>query len=119
MPPTTLSYPAPHIWQITLTSPPDHRLTPTLLNSLSNDLDEIEKQWRGSPPSEADLKTVGPVKKPIGAGAVILTGAGRFFSNGLDFEDSLKNRDFFVGEWELWLRMDSGFNWGDGGIGVG
>jgi enoyl-CoA hydratase/carnithine racemase len=33
-----------------------------------------------------------------GAGAVILTGSGRFFSNGLDYPSATKNRRFFEGE---------------------
>ncbi|ORY24682.1 ClpP/crotonase-like domain-containing protein [Naematelia encephala] len=83
MAPTTLSRPSPTTWQISLTSPPDNRLTPDLL-----------PEWR----SNVD----GGGKKKIkrggewGAGAVILTSdCPKFFSNGLDYEKSLGVERFF------------------------
>lgn len=33
-----------------------------------------------------------------GAGALIITGSGRFFSNGLDYGSAMKNKRFFEGE---------------------
>jgi enoyl-CoA hydratase/carnithine racemase len=95
--PTTLSEIQPGVHLITLSSPPDNRLTPTFLKSLSDNLDEVERKWRErgggmSPPdpSKKDVKVEG--------GAVIITGIGKFFSNGLDYENANKNKRFFEGE---------------------
>lgn len=94
---TTLSELRPNVHLITLSSPPDNRLTPALLKSLSDNLDRIERSWRekggGSllpDPSKRDVKVEG--------GAVIITGQGRFFSNGLDYVDANKDKRFFEGE---------------------
>jgi len=43
----------------------------------------------------SDPKTWGEGK---GAGAVVLTGEGKFWSNGLDYENATKNKRFFEGE---------------------
>lgn len=103
--PTTLSRPHPKIWQITLTSPPDHRLTPALLQSLATQLDTVEREWREAgggglpdPMSVAMGKKAEKTENENGAGALILTGSGRFFSNGLDYSSAMKNRNFFPGE---------------------
>lgn len=94
--PTTLSELHPNVHVITLSSPPDNRLTPALLQSLSDNLDAVERKWRekggGSSlpdPKKKDAKVPG--------GAVIITGQGKFFSNGLDYESAMKNRRFFEG----------------------
>lgn len=98
---TTLSRPHPAVWQISLTSPPDHRLTPELFASLSENLDIVEAEWRKSSGKRdkqgpmSDPKTFGEHR---GAGALILTGSERFFSNGLDYQKSMENRFFFEGE---------------------
>lgn len=94
---TTLSEPHPNVHVITLSSPPDHRLTPALLQSLSANLDIVERKWRekGGGASLPD-----PRKKDakVEGGAVIITGQGRFFSNGLDYESATKDKRFFEGE---------------------
>jgi hypothetical protein len=95
--PTTLTQIHPQIHQITLSSPPDNRLTPEFLKSLSDNLDAVELEWRErgggmSPPdpSKKDMKVEG--------GAVIITGIDRFFSNGLDYVKANQNKRFFEGE---------------------
>lgn len=94
--PTTLTELDPNVHLITLSSPPDNRLTPALLQSLADNLDAVERKWRekggGSllpDPSKRDTKVEG--------GAVIITGQGRFFSNGLDYVDANKDKRFFEG----------------------
>ncbi|RXK42536.1 enoyl-CoA hydratase/isomerase [Tremella mesenterica] len=90
-----LSRPSEAVWQLTLCSPPDNRLTPELLSSLSDHLDTIEKEWRLSGGGEMDIKK----RKTFpsgGAGAVVLTsGLDKFFSNGLDFGKAMKVDHFF------------------------
>ena len=98
MPPTELSRPHPAVWQIALTSPPDNRLTPALLSSLAENLDIVEAEWRKASgtrdiqPPLSDPNTFGEHK---GAGALIITGHDRFFSNGLDYPSATKNQRFF------------------------
>jgi hypothetical protein len=41
-----LSRPSDTTWQITLTSPPDNRLTDKLLGQLNELLDKVELEWR-------------------------------------------------------------------------
>lgn len=100
MAPTTLSRPKPNVWQITLSSPPDNRLTPDLLASFSNNLDEIEAEWRKASGSRDSIP--GSSKDQWGShggtGAVVITGSDRFFSNGLDFARAMKIKDFFEGQ---------------------
>lgn len=97
----TLSRPHPTVWQLDLASPPDNRLTPDLLSTLAAQLDTIEAEWRKASGTRdkqgpmSDPKTFGEHK---GAGAVVLTGSDRFFSNGLDYLKSLTNPRFFEGE---------------------
>lgn len=106
-PPTTLSRPHPTIWQITLTSPPDNRLTPSFLHSLAQNLDTIESEWRLSSGTRdeqgpmSDPKTWGEGK---GAGAVVITGEGKFWSNGLDYGSATLNKRFFEGG--FYTRVD-------------
>ena len=95
--PTTLTRPHPTVWQISLTSRPDNRLTPPLLASLQANLDIVEEEWRRSGGgSSRDPKGRG---KHGGAGALVLTSeCPRFFSNGLDFENAVKNPHFWESE---------------------
>jgi len=93
---TTLTKLHPGVHLITLSSPPDNRLTPEFLKSLSDNLDAVELEWRErgggmSPPdpSKKDVKVEG--------GAVIITGIDRFFSNGLDYLKANQNKRFFQG----------------------
>jgi len=98
----TLSRPHPTVWQLTLNSPPDNRLTPDLLNCLGGHLDTIEAEWRRA---SGKRDQSGPMSDPNtfgehkGAGAVILTGQDKFFSNGLDYAKAMSNKRFFEGEW--------------------
>jgi enoyl-CoA hydratase/carnithine racemase len=105
---TTLSEPRPNVHVITLSSPPDNRLTPAFLQSLSSNLDIIERKWRekGGGASLPD-----PRKKDtkVEGGAVIITGQGRFFSNGLDYENATKDKRFFEGKYRMfWLCVQAG-----------
>ena len=102
--PTIVSRPHPTVWQITLSSPPDNRLTPTLLRSLSSNLDTVEAEWRRSGGGvHPDPKNRG---QHGGAGALILTSdCGKFFSNGLDWEASLAVPNFFESEDLLLSRL--------------
>jgi len=104
---TTLTKLHPEVHLITLSSPPDNRLTPEFLKSLSDNLDAVELEWRErgggmSPPdpSKKDVKVPG--------GAVIITGIDRFFSNGLDYVNANKNKRFFEGESILRLFDNQG-----------
>ena len=92
--PTTLTRPHRSIWQITLSSPPDNRLTPSLLSSLSSQLDTVESEWRSTGEGPGDPGKGGH----YGPGALVLTsGCERFFCNGLDWEKSLTIPYFFEG----------------------
>jgi enoyl-CoA hydratase/carnithine racemase len=89
--------PHPTVHLLTLSSPPDNRLTPELLHELATQLDDIEADWRRAGGGEMD-----PAKRNAhehkGAGAVVLTSACKgFFSNGLDYKNSVKNPRFFPG----------------------
>ena len=94
MAPTTLTRPHPTVWQISLSSPPDNRLTPELLASLASHLDIVEAEWRRSGGgSSSDPKKRG---EHAGAGALVLTsGCAKFFSNGLDYEKAIAMPNFF------------------------
>ncbi|ADV21442.1 enoyl-CoA hydratase/isomerase [Cryptococcus gattii E566] len=95
MPHITLTRPRATVWQIALTSPPDNRLVPALLSELSEALDTVEIEWRQAGGGQIDpKKREGHAGK--GAGALVLTSElPKFFSNGLDFEGSLKINNFF------------------------
>ncbi|WVR05613.1 hypothetical protein IAU60_002635 [Kwoniella sp. DSM 27419] len=95
MPTIKLSRPQHNIWQITLASPPDNRLTPELLSEFAAALDQVEGEWRavgGGKFSPKDREG----HEGKGAGALIVASeVDRFFSNGLDWERSLKIDNFF------------------------
>ncbi|WRT65924.1 uncharacterized protein IL334_002875 [Kwoniella shivajii] len=87
--------PLSNVWQISLSSPPDNRLTPELLSEFSQALDLVETQWR-----EIGGGKINPKEREKfegkGAGALIVTSdTEKFFSNGLDWERSLKIKNFF------------------------
>ncbi|WWD05476.1 hypothetical protein V865_003553 [Kwoniella europaea PYCC6329] len=90
-----LSRPSSNTWQISLSSPPDNRLTPELLSEFSSALDQVESQWRevgGGKPLPKQREGY----EGKGAGALVVTsGNKKFFSNGLDWERSLKIKNFF------------------------
>jgi hypothetical protein len=91
----TLTRPTPTVWQITLTSAPDNRLTPDFLSALGQNLDTVEAQWRESGGAHPDPKKRGENK---GSGALVLASScGKFFSNGLDYQKSLGVKNFFEG----------------------
>ncbi len=90
-----ISVSKPHevVWQITITSPPDNRITTALLAELGEALDRVEAEWRQSGGGHPQQSKRG---KNNGAGALILaSGCPKFFSNGLDLEASMKVDKFF------------------------
>nr|XP_019011851.1 uncharacterized protein I206_02686 [Kwoniella pini CBS 10737]OCF50632.1 hypothetical protein I206_02686 [Kwoniella pini CBS 10737] len=90
-----VSHPASNVWQITLTSPPDNRLTPELLSEFSQALDQVELEWRKVGGGKFNPKEREKYEGK-GAGALIITSDNeKFFSNGLDWERSLKIKNFF------------------------
>ncbi|GFZ43328.1 hypothetical protein JCM24511_01048 [Saitozyma sp. JCM 24511] len=95
MPLIKLTQPLPTVHLLTLCSPPDNRLTPALLSELSSHLDTIEAHWRSNGGGEMDPKKRDATDLK-GAGAVVITSECKgFFSNGLDWEKSIKNPKFF------------------------
>jgi enoyl-CoA hydratase/carnithine racemase len=98
MPLIKLTQPLPTVHLLTLSSPPDNRLTPTLLSELSSHLDTIEAHWRSNGGGEMDPKKRDATDLK-GAGAVVITSECKgFFSTGLDWEKSIKNPKFFESE---------------------
>lgn len=97
MPLIEISQPAPTTWVLSLNSPPDNRLTPALLHELDDHLDTVEAAWRKTGTAEATPKDRQSMAGK-GGGAVILTSSCKgFFSNGLDYENSVKDERFFPG----------------------
>lgn len=93
----TLSRPAPAVWQISLHSGQDNRLSPELLTELSGLLDVVEAEWRKSGGGSRKSAEASPTK---GAGALILTSAvPKFFSNGLHPKSLGDVGGFFESEW--------------------
>ena len=94
MPLTTLTRPHPTVWQISLSSAPDNRLTPEMLSSLTTHLDIVEAEWRRSGGgTSSDPKKRG---EHGGAGSLVLTSdCPKFFSNGLDYEKAIATPNFF------------------------
>lgn len=86
---TTVTRPNPVVWQITLSQPPDNRMTPDALLEMMGRFDQIETEWREG--------NKGKEPKNWTGGALIITGGGpKFFSNGLDPETT-KSPDFTKG----------------------
>ena len=118
----TITKPASTTWQITLHSPPDNRLTNEMLAEVSSALDQIELEWRQS--SELALRggfsldailirqTVTCTDQPpllgmrkrrkLPGGAVVFTSdLPKFFSNGLDYVNAIKDPNFHWSEGHL------------------
>lgn len=75
-----LSRPSPAVWQISIDSPPDNRLSTEVLDSLAKRLDTVEAEWR---------------TKGMGPGALVLTSPNKkFFSNGFLVEVLMSDPDF-------------------------
>jgi hypothetical protein len=67
------------VYLITLSSPPDHRLSPALIAEFHDVLDSVEADWRAK---RKEAQKAGDKKKKVG-GTVIIRGEGeKFFSNG-------------------------------------
>jgi len=86
----TITKPASTTWQITLHSPPDNRLTNEMLAEVSSALDQIELEWRQSTAVARNEKA-----KKLPGGAVVFTSdLPKFFSNGLDYVNAIKDPNF-------------------------
>lgn len=86
---TTLTFPSPSattppIYTLTLTSAPDHRLTPELIASFLQHLDDIERDWLKRRVEAKKAAKEAGTKNFLGlGGAVVIRGEGeKFFSNG-------------------------------------
>ena len=81
------SQPAEKVYLLSFSSPPDNRLTPALNNTLLLALDILEKRFP--------------------KGVVITTSSiAKFYSNGLDYENAIKDPNFFQGSlFPLWRRL--------------
>ncbi|KAF6757208.1 ClpP/crotonase-like domain-containing protein [Ephemerocybe angulata] len=89
-----LTRPKPDLWIIELKNGKDNRLATDFVNkSIKPALDEVERQWRAQWGEAQKTK-----KKELGNGALIIVGRkdqDKFFSNGLDFENAIKDPNFF------------------------
>jgi len=90
----TVTHPKPSLWIIELHNGQDNRLTQEFVDKgLMPALDIVEREWR------AQLRTAQQNNdKEGGKGSLIIVGKrdqDKFFSNGLDYANSLKNPNFF------------------------
>ncbi|TFK72961.1 ClpP/crotonase [Pluteus cervinus] len=89
----TLIHPNSYTWLIELHNGQDSRLTVELVDhGLKPALDIVERHWR------ENRKNVGPKNPEEGKGSLIIVGRrdqDKFFSNGLDFPNVIKNPGFF------------------------
>lgn len=111
----TVTRPSDICWRIAFDGPPDNRLTEDMLKQLLEALDQVELEWRQQSQcavlfadrmiadqailylySSGDWsKQFDPKRK---GGALVLTSEiAKFFSNGLDYENSIKNPNFHLG----------------------
>jgi enoyl-CoA hydratase/carnithine racemase len=79
--------PAPKVYLLSFSSPPDNRLTPSFNNTLLIALDILEHRFP--------------------KGVVITTSSiAKFYSNGLDYENAINDPNFFKGSlFPLWRRL--------------
>ncbi|KAH8089045.1 ClpP/crotonase-like domain-containing protein [Filobasidium floriforme] len=91
MPLLKVTRPSDLCWQISFDSAPDNRLTDDMFAQLAAAMDQVEYEWR------SQNKWEGFFDKKRKGGALILTSEiTKFFSNGLDFENSIKNPRFHL-----------------------
>ncbi|KAF9561946.1 ClpP/crotonase [Agrocybe pediades] len=90
----TLTHPKQSLWIIELHHGKDNRLTQELINkAFMPALDHVEREWR-----EQQRSALRNKKRDEANGALIIVGKrdqDKFFSNGLDFENSTKDPNFF------------------------
>ncbi|PPQ88955.1 hypothetical protein CVT25_005054 [Psilocybe cyanescens] len=98
----TLTHPKPSLWILELHHGADNRLTQTVINKgVMPALDAVELEWRERRRTSAhENKSKDKSKNPenAGRGALIIVGRrdqDKFFSNGLNYADSLKDPNFF------------------------
>jgi Delta3-Delta2-enoyl-CoA isomerase len=79
--------PAQNVYLLSFSSPPDNRLTPSFNNTLLLALDILENRFP--------------------KGVVVTTSSiAKFYSNGLDYENAIKDPNFFKGSlFPLWRRL--------------
>ncbi|KZT59173.1 ClpP/crotonase [Calocera cornea HHB12733] len=92
----TVTHPSESVWQLELHNGADSRLTRHLLQeAFLPALDAVESDWKRS------LKAGGK-----GDAALVIVGntkQDKFFSNGLDYENAIKQADFFPKVFNPWL----------------
>jgi hypothetical protein len=114
MPLLQVTRPSDLCWQISFDSAPDNRLTDDMFAQLAAAMDQVEYEWFHADSASGPLlksdrdsrhtpsivdKWEGFFDKKRKGGALILTSEiTKFFSNGLDFENSIKNPRFHLGE---------------------
>lgn len=116
MPLLQVTRPSDLCWQISFDSAPDNRLTDDMFAQLAAAMDQVEYEWRSQSQSKpiTPLLTNFPVltwhtptvdkwegffdKKRKGGALILTSEITKFFSNGLDFENSIKNPRFHLGE---------------------
>ncbi|KAF8332626.1 ClpP/crotonase [Cantharellus anzutake] len=82
----TLTHPDSEIWELELHHGQDNRITPEFVDVLGKALDLVEKDWRSGTTEDG------------APGALVIVGKksqNKFFSNGLDFVNTSKDRGFF------------------------
>lgn len=82
----TCTEPSPRVYLLTLTSPPDNRLTTPVLKAFLNALDIIEFGY------------------PHGVVATT-SGIQKFYSNGLDLEHAVATEGFWLLLYDVWNRF--------------
>ncbi|THG95234.1 hypothetical protein EW026_g6383 [Hermanssonia centrifuga] len=91
----TVTHPTPSLWIIELHNGTDNRLTTAFITSaIIPALDAVERDWRNSWRAAAQTSK----DEQGGKGALIIVGnrgQHKFFSNGLDYENAVKNPFFF------------------------
>lgn len=92
----TLTHPENEIWELEMHHGVDNRITAEFINeTLGVALDIVEKDWRSG-----TLENGAP-------GALVLTGKksqNKFFSNGLDYENTSKDSGFFPNTFNPFIR---------------
>ncbi|KAF8322108.1 ClpP/crotonase, partial [Clavulina sp. PMI_390] len=93
----TLTHPTPAVWELELHNGVDNRFTRDMISSCLDALDQVEKDWRSTPNAPGALIIVGSKKQE------------KFFSNGLDYENAIKDATFVWTAHDPWLKRLLGF----------
>ncbi|KAG9121584.1 hypothetical protein FRC07_002403 [Ceratobasidium sp. 392] len=92
----TLTHPTPSLWVLRMHSGVDNRITSKMCSDvLVPALDTVEREWRSVWRAAKRNKT--GVKEGAEGGFVITGTGDKFFSNGLDYENAIRQPGFMVG----------------------